>query len=239
MNFRQTIHALALLCAALPAAAQWSGKGEAGLAIASGNSDSKQINAKVAVGLKRNSWEHTLGFAALYVRADDETTARRWESSGQTRFVFGGARAFWFGGGRYEKDRFSGFDYQAVVTSGLGNKFIDSEDTKLSGQIGFGYKVLETLPSVEATRNRDHAVAGTVALEFSHRLTRTTTFTNKFGAESTSENNFLQDQVGVAVKMTDRMALSLGYAVRHNTNPPAGFKRTDMLSTVNLVYEVK
>ncbi len=239
MNSRQVIQAVALLCAALPAAAQWSGKGEAGLAMASGNSDSKQINAKVAVGLKRNSWEHTLGFAALYVRADDETTARRWEASGQTRFTFGGERAFWFGGGRYEEDRFSGFDYQAVITTGLGNKFIDSEDTKLSGQVGFGYKVLETLPSVEAPRGKDHAIAGTVALEFSHQLTRTTTLTNKFGAETTPENNFLQNQMGVAVKMTDRMALSLGYAVRHNTNPPTGFRKTDTLSTVNLVYEVK
>jgi len=239
MNFRQIIQTLALLCAALPAAAQWTGKGEAGLAMASGNSDSKQINAKVAVGLKRNSWEHTLGFAALYVRADEETTARRWEASGQTRFVFVGERAFWFGGGRYEEDRFSGFDYQAVITVGLGNKFIDSEDTKLSGQVGFGYKLLETLPSVEAPRSKDHAVAGTVALEFSHRLTRTTTFINKFGAESSSENNFLQNQVSIEVKITDRMALSLGFAVRHNTDPPVEFKKTDRLSTVNLVYEVK
>ncbi len=41
------------------------------------------------------------------------------------------------------------------------------------------------------------------------------------------------------MKVSDRIALSLGYAVRHNTDPPAGFKKTDTLSTVNLVYEVK
>jgi putative salt-induced outer membrane protein YdiY len=39
--------------------------------------------------------------------------------------------------------------------------------------------------------------------------------------------------------MTDRMALAVAYAVRHNTDPPEGFEKTDTLATVNLVYEVK
>jgi putative salt-induced outer membrane protein len=239
MNFRQIIQALALLGAALPAAAQWSGKGEAGLAIATGNSDSKQINAKVAVGRKLESWEHSFGFGALYVRSDDETTARRWETFGQTRYVFRDEKAFSYIGARYEEDRFSGFDYQAVVTTGLGNKFIDSGETRLSGQVGLGYKTSDVLPSPEAPQRTDHAFVGTAGLEFMHKLTATTTVTNKFNAEATSDNNFLQNELGVAVKMTDRIALSLGYAVRHNTNPPSGFRKTDTLSTVNLVYEVK
>jgi putative salt-induced outer membrane protein len=239
MNNRPILHAIALLCAALPAAAQWSGKGEAGLAIATGNSDSQQINAKVAVGRKLENFEHSFGGGALYVRADDATTARRWETFGQTRYVFRDARAFWFGGARYEEDRFSGFQYQAVVTTGLGNKFIDGQDTRLSGQVGIGYKSLEILPSLEGPGRTDHAIVGTAGLEFMHQLTATTTVTNKFNAEATSENNFLQNELGLAVKMSDRMALSLGYAVRHNTNPPEGFSKTDTLSTLNLVYEVK
>jgi putative salt-induced outer membrane protein YdiY len=31
----------------------------------------------------------------------------------------------------------------------------------------------------------------------------------------------------------------VAYAMRHNTEPPAGFRSTDTLTTVNLVYEVK
>ena len=62
---------------------------------------------------------------------------------------------------------------------------------------------------------------------------------DKFNGEFTSGNNFLQNEIGVAVKMTDRIALALAYAVRHNTDPPAGFRKTDTLTTVNLVYEVK
>jgi putative salt-induced outer membrane protein YdiY len=39
--------------------------------------------------------------------------------------------------------------------------------------------------------------------------------------------------------MGEKLALALGYAVRHNTDPPAGFEKTDTLTTVNVVYEVK
>lgn len=52
-------------------------------------------------------------------------------------------------------------------------------------------------------------------------------------------SNFLQNEIGVTVKVLNRIALSLAYGIRHNTDPPLGFRKTDTLSTVNLVYEVK
>lgn len=226
----------ALLAVAAPAAAQWTGKGEAGLAIASGNSDSRTANAKISVGRKVGNWENTLGLAGLYVRNNGDTTARRWEATGQTHYNFSGDGTFWFGGVRYEEDHFSGFDHQGVIDTGVGHKFIDSDTTKLSGQLGVGYKFSQAF---DPPREKHNSAAATVGLDFSHKLTRTTTLTNKFGAEVISGNKFLQDELGAAVKVSDRLALALAYAVRHNTEPPAGFKKTDTLTTVNLVYEVK
>lgn len=233
---RHAIAALTMLALSLPAAAQWTGKGEAGLAVANGNSDTRTANAKVAVGKKIANWEYKAGLCGLYVRNDGDTTAKRWEALAQTHYNFGGGNTFWFGGTRYEKDRFSGFDYQGVLDTGMGHKFIDNETTKLSGQAGAGYKFWETLGTPS---EKDNSLVGTAGLDFSHQLTETTSLTNKFGAEVASDNNFLQNELGFAVKVSNRIALSLGYAVRHNTDPPAGFKKTDTLSTVNLVYEVK
>ena len=39
--------------------------------------------------------------------------------------------------------------------------------------------------------------------------------------------------------MNTRLSLAVGFTVRDNTNPPTGFKQTDTLSTLNLVYEIK
>ena len=128
---------------------------------------------------------------------------------------------------------------RAWSSTGLGRKFIDNDTTHFSGQVGVGYKFFKTLPVGLVPADKDSKVVGVAGLDFDHKLTDTTKVYDKFSAEIASGNKFLQNEIGLAVKMSDRMALSLGYAVRHNTNPPAGFKKTDTLSTLNLVYEMK
>jgi putative salt-induced outer membrane protein YdiY len=40
----------------------------------------------------------------------------------------------------------------------------------------------------------------------------------------------------VAVKISTKLSLSVGYTVQDNTAPPAGLKKVDTLETLNLVY---
>ena len=77
---------------------------------------------------------------------------------------------------------------------------------------------------------------GTVGVDFSHALTKTTVLTDKFLVESGSDNTMLHDEVAVNVKMSDKMALSVGYGITDNTNPPAAIKKVDTVTTVNLVF---
>ncbi len=240
----KTVAALALLLPVFPAFAQWSGKGEAGLAVASGNTDTKSGNAKLVIGKKVEAWEHSVGFAGNYIADDVGTTGQRFELFGETRYQFN-PRDFWFGGARYEDDRFSGFEYQAVLSTGVGRKFIDTDNVKFSGQVGVGYKVYETRDTIDPDTlalilgDRDSAAALIGGFDYSNKLTDTTTVFDKFGFEAASGNTFLQNEIGVAVKMSDSLALAVALAVRHNTDPPPGFKKTDTLTTLNLVYEVK
>ena len=39
--------------------------------------------------------------------------------------------------------------------------------------------------------------------------------------------------------MTDTLAISLGYSVRHNTDPPPGLEKTGRQTTANLLYNLK
>jgi putative salt-induced outer membrane protein len=224
--------------AASPAFAQWTGKGEAGVAVASGNTHSQSANARVAIARKLETWENSATLAGVYLRSDGDTTAQRWEIGLQTRHTFS-ADTFWFGGLRYEEDRFSGFDHQGVISTGVGRKFIENDATKLSGQAGLGYKFHETIDPVMMSRDTQRKLVGVVSAGLEHSLNGSTSFFDRFSAEISGDNNFLQNEIGLSVKMSDRMALALAYAVRHNTEPPAGFRKTDTLSTINLVYEVK
>lgn len=237
-RFPRLFLASLLMLTALPAAAEWTGKGEAGVALASGNTDTRTANARVTAKHKSEGTEYSFGLGGLYVRTDGDTTARRWEATTQIRDDFF-ENNFWYGGVRYEEDPFSGFDHQGLVTTGVGRRFIDSERTQLLAQVGAGYKFIESLPSPDGPSDKDSTLTAVSNLEFNHQLTDTTTFFDKASGEFNGTNTFVQNEIGVAVKMTDRIALSLAYAVRHNTRPPEGFRKTDTLATVNLVYEVK
>lgn len=235
----------ASLVAAVPAHADWSGKGEAGLVIASGNTDTETANAKVQVTNETDTWKNTLGAAALYASDEDGKTANRWELFGQADWKFT-TRNFLFGAGRYEQDEFSGFEYQATASYGIGRRFFDSPTTKMVGTVGAGYKFFETRDSfddvtgvlLEEGRSDSEVVfRGTLDLE--HQFTATTSLINKFIVESGADNTFAQNDLSLQVKMTDVLALAVGYSVRHNTDPPAEFEQTDTLTTINLVYEIK
>jgi putative salt-induced outer membrane protein len=246
---RVSVVAAATLLAPLfitsPAHADWTGKGEAGLVIASGNTETKTANAKLLLATEVDKWKHQFGGAALYASSDpDGTTAQRWEAFEQTDYNFS-PRNFWFGAVRYEDDEFSGFEYQAIVSSGIGHKFIDSDVTKFSGTAGLGYKFFETRDAFDdagvliAPGESDSEVVFRGTLEYDHKFTATTSLLDKFVVEAGSQNTFLQNDVALQVKMTDVLALAVGYSVRHNTDPQVGFEKTDTLTTVNLVYEIK
>ena len=186
--------AIVLLLASLhtaPALAQWTGRGEAGLVVASGNTDTKAANAKLAVKREAGAWTQDASFAGVYAADDIGTTAQRWEAAIQSRYDFS-SRNFVFGGLRYEDDNFSGFEHQGTLSAGLGHQFIDSEDTKLSAQAGVGYKFFETrdvlspLGVLLEPGDTDSAMALIGSANYSHQFNASTGLIDKLTLEYTS-----------------------------------------------------
>jgi putative salt-induced outer membrane protein len=140
---------------------------------------------------------------------------------------------------------FSGFQYQESLTAGLGYKLLSTNTTKLDVQVGAGYKRLRP---EELIKDSDGAVTaripqeaesgaiGTLGVNYSQAFTATTTLTDKLLVESGSSDTLITNALALAVKISTKLALSVGYAVTDNTKPPAGLKRVDTLETVNLVY---
>lgn len=242
---RRWFFAATLLAATVPAQAEWTGRGEAGLVIASGNTDTETANGKLRLNYETENWKNILGASALYASDEDGKTANRWETFGEVGWKFT-PRNFLFAAGRYEEDEFSGFEYQATVSGGVGRRFMDTPNTTVVGTVGAGYKFLETRDAfdeetgalIEAGQS-DREVVFRSTIDFEHKFTATTSLVDKFIIESGQENTFTQNDLSLQVKMTDVLALAVGYGIRHNSNPPAEFKKTDTLTTINLVYDIK
>jgi putative salt-induced outer membrane protein len=190
------------------------------------------------------AWKNEVYVSGLYGKSSGIVSAERWETRLQSNYTFSDD-IFAFGGLRYEHDLFDGFQYQASVTAGVGDKFIDTVDTKLTGQMGAGYRRLRpeliskdpTTGVVTSRELQDESgeAIGTLGLDFSHAFTKTTVLTDKFLVETGSSNTLLHDEIAVNVKMSDRLALSVGYGITDNTHPPGTIKKLDTVTTVNLV----
>ena len=216
------------------AAADWSGKGTFGGVLARGNTETETINLNIDVENKLDRWTHKAGASMLRTVTDDITSADRWELRGESQYSLTD-RSYVFGALRYEDDAFTDYDYQATLSGGYGYRFITNETTKLEGQIGAGYREAE----VRLTGEQQDGIIARGALDFEHKLTATTLIYDRFLVESGSDNTFLQNALGVEVKINDTFALGLDYAVRHNTDVLPGTDKTDQVLTANLVYGFK
>lgn len=222
----------------------WIGKGQFGFLSSHGNSDSESINGNVDLLRYDGAWKNEIYAGGLYGKNSGIVSAERWETRGQTNYTVSGD-LFAFGGLRYEHDLFDGFQYQASLTGGMGYNIVNDDDTKLTAQVGVGYRRLrpETIDKDAAglviSRTPLDATGEAIAtagLDFSHAFTKTTVFTNKFLTEAGSSDILLHDELALTVKMSDKLALSVGYAITDNTKPPPPLKKIDTVATVNLVF---
>jgi putative salt-induced outer membrane protein len=222
----------------------WIGKGQFGFLNSRGNSDAESLNGNVDLLRYDGPWKNEVYVGGLYGKNSGIVSAERWETRGQSNYTISGD-LFVFGGLRYEHDLFDGFQYQASVTSGLGYKLLNGDDTKLTLQVGAGYRRLrpETIDKDDSGEvisrtplDATGEAIATVGVDFSHSFNKSTVFTNKFLSEAGSDNILLHDELALTVKMSDKLALSVGYTIIDNTKPPAPLKKLDTTASVNLVF---
>jgi putative salt-induced outer membrane protein len=227
-----------------PPAQGWSGRGEVGYVMARGNTDTDSGNAKIDLADLVGDWKHSMHLEGLYSRSAEITSAERWAAILQSDLQIT-ARAFAFGALHYMQDEFSGFQYQASATTGIGYKFLDTDANKLTAQIGVGYRRLRpemlTMDSAGAVIARTPGDAtgtaiGTAGFDFAHIFNPSTKLTDRCLIEAGSGNTSLENDLALVVNMSKKLALSAGFTFQENTEPPAGLKKVNTLTTLNLVY---
>jgi putative salt-induced outer membrane protein len=224
---------------------QWIGKGQFGFLQSKGNSDGESINGGLDLSRYDDAWKNALNIVGLYGKSAGIVSSERWVVSEQTDYSFTD-KFFAFGGLRYEHDMFDGFQYQASLTGGVGYKFLETVSDKLTVQVGAGYRRLRSeelikddtgavVQRIAAADSSGEAIA-TVGADYSHKFNAVTTLSNKFLLEYGSDDTLAHDEIALTVKMSPALALSVGYTITDNSNPAAGLKKVDTLTTVNLVF---
>lgn len=220
-----------LVAASGSALAEFSGKGELGLVIARGNSDIETGNVRLELNYEQERWSNESIFNAVYGRDGGETNNSRWVLSNKTNYNLSEV-SYLLGAVRYDRDRFSSFSYQATVAVGYGRRLINTDTHRLKAEVGPGWRFAELR---ETGESEDELILRGF-LDYRWNISDTAQLTNRLLVEAGDDNTFAENTLGVSVAVNSRISLKTGFSVRHNTDVDSGRKKTDTLTTVNLVY---
>jgi putative salt-induced outer membrane protein len=210
----------------------WSGDGELGLVNTTGNTESFAMNVKLNFILQQERWRHRFAATAMVKSEDGIEDNERYTTEVQSDRSLN-EKSWLFGSFRWDADKFGSYDPQVSLTAGYGYQLMKSEKHELKGEIGAGWKSLTETVS----RDESSEAIFRFLLDDSWQVFKSTVWTNRLLIETGSSNTFTQFDTGLAVSMTDRFAIKLGFQARHNTSiPPGDSEHLDTITSANLVY---
>jgi len=232
----------------------WVGKASFGATTSTGSAETSNINGSIRLGKTVGNWEHVVlgslfkGESAIIVEERDEATGEatreiiRGDNSDrlalgyQPRFYWK-PRTYVFGLLDWERDKPAGVKSATRQVIGLGHKFFSSPAGYLSGEIGIGNKNTDPVNGDDITGG-----IGYIGLNFLNRVTENVTFNADLRSDFGSDNTFLEIGLGVAFKVSDKLALGISHFTRGNSdieNVDSPFdSKNDTVTTLNLVVDI-
>ena len=213
------------------ASAGWQPAAELGVVHTTGNSDTTSVNGKFALSGEDALWTHDYYLAALRAESEDELSANRHELGAKAARKLG-ERSYLGAAGRYENDDFAAYSYQATLALNYGAWLLKDERRLFQIEGGPGLRRAEQADTGQA---ENEALLRGFA-DYQHQFTDSTRFFNTLLVEAAPDNRFIQNDIGIAVSINRSLALKAALQARHNTDVPDGVRRTDTLTSVNIVW---
>jgi putative salt-induced outer membrane protein len=208
----------------------WQGSMSLGYLHTTGNSNTVSLNTKAIAGYKSGNWQDSLSLTALNASQDNQRTAETYEGNGQSNYSLDD-NDYVFAMGDYLSDRFSGYDRRTTEAFGYGRRLVNSDSQQLGIELGAGAR---------QTRFTDqtgkHNVIERLAVNYLWQFSDHSNFSENLSAEHGIDNTFTQSVTALTANLAGNFALSVSYTVKHNTTVLPGFKNTDTITAISLVY---
>jgi putative salt-induced outer membrane protein len=210
----------------------WEGTGEFGLVSTSGNTETFALNMRLNFIRTSEKWVHRFTGTALNTSEDGIQDNERYTVEVQSNRKL--SDIDWlFGAFRWDSDKFGSYDPSLSFSAGYGRLLMQSDKHEMRGEAGLGYrKMTETVSGFSETE-----LIGRFLLDDWWQIWPSTRWTNRLLIETGSSNTFTQFNTGLALTMTERFGLKLGFEIRNNSKiPPGDSEHTDTITSANLVY---
>ena len=225
-----SLFAASVYAAESPKSGEFNGEGELGYNSTAGNSNSTSLNAKLGINYLLADWEHSLNLSAVSAQNEGLHTRERYLLDGQASRTFSNVY-YGFGNLRYDKDLFSGYDYQTNITGGIGRRFWLPKTEVFNLEVGAGYQ----FDKLQNASEQSHPILRT-ALKLRYPLNTNVALSQDLLTNAGEQNVHSESVSGVKVNMTESLALKLSYTLKHNSKVLVGRENLDALTALTLVY---
>jgi putative salt-induced outer membrane protein YdiY len=215
----------------------WRGNVGAGLSFTGGNKSTNNVSLSFEA-VHDPKQKNVFKTDGLWIRTetDGELSADRVNVGARDEYTVS-KRAYVFGEARYLRDRFKNLTYLITPLVGAGYRLADSEKTVFSVDAGIG-------AAFEKDIGQDGTSDGSfrVGQAFSQKLTSSAKLTQSawgLWKMSDTEDSFYHFEVALAVSMSSRFDVKLGFFDDYQNEPPdPGLKKNDTAFVANLVLKL-
>lgn len=208
----------------------WSGSGEAGGFVASGNTNNKGVAIGVNVVKEKRKWKQALRGQLDYQEDDGVKSRQRYFAGYEGNYNFN-PDFYVLLTLAYESDVFSGFSRRFSESIGVGYKVFNTPKFSFAVEAGPGLRQTRFTTGLV---NNDFAARG--GLNGKWIINSALTLSQNATMFSDSTNTSLLSLTALTAKVSGALSARLSYQINRESNPPPGLENTDITSRVTLVY---
>lgn len=217
---------------AAPALAEttgWSGEGQLGVSLTTGNTEDTALLAALKLNYVADRLSHSFKALADYRDSFNVTTNEEYALGYQLNYDFT-PELYGFGSLDWQKNEFTGIANRWTQAAGVGFHAVATATTVLDLEAGVAFRQTDYVATggngETALRLRGY---------FSHAFNENVAFSQEV-IGVIGESNTVDAVSAVTAKVTDALALRASYEVSYDSRPLTGLKDTDTATRIGVVY---
>jgi putative salt-induced outer membrane protein len=209
----------------------WTGEGQLGGSVTSGNTEDTAVNVGIALNREGLMWNHHINAIADFQTTDGETTREAFRVGYQLDYRISD---LWFAYGlvQWERDKFALLDRRFTESIGVGYTVLNMAPLSLVVDGGVAFRQTKYItPDTE-----ENDVAGRVTAKFAWDIRPGIRFTEEAGGLFGGTTSTLFSRTALTVSLAGALSARASFDVNYESEPPPGVESTDTITRFALVY---
>lgn len=214
---------------------KWEGDVEFGYYQTDGNSNESSLLAKGSAVRKSGLWTNSIKANTQNSEVEGVRSEEQYFLSDRLSYDISKFN-YTFGYASLDKDRFSGYVYQATVAAGYGRRLWKNGKAEWDAEIGPGFRVSEySMGSAQGDGKTEEAILR-LSTDLKAKLSDTATFEQNLSVERGADNTVSKSVTSVKTKIVGGFGLKISYTMEYNEAVPRSNMHMDRQTAVTLVY---